>query len=171
MDFKDLSHARYSLRKFSDAPVEQEKLDLILEAARSAPTAHNRQPQRILVCRSEAAKERVLKATPFHFGAPLLLVVACDEEGSWHRECDGKPHGEIATALAIGQMMLQAADLGLGTTYIGVFDPQVLKAELAEELKGLTPLAVLPLGYPREDAHPSRLHAERKPVEELVRYL
>ena len=75
------------------------------------------------------------------------------------------------TALAIGQMMLQAADLGLGTTYIGVFDPQVLKAELAEELEGLTPLAVLPLGYPREDAHPSRLHAERKPVEELVRYL
>ena len=82
MDFKELAQARYSLRKFSDRPVEQEKLDLILEAARCAPTAHNLQPQRVLVLRSAEAREKARKATPFRFGEPLLLVVACDEAAS-----------------------------------------------------------------------------------------
>ena len=63
MDFKELAQARYSLRKFSDRPVEQEKLDLILEAARCAPTAHNLQPQRVLVLRSPEAREKAHKAT------------------------------------------------------------------------------------------------------------
>ena len=59
----------------------------------------------------------------------------------------------------------------LGTTYVGVFDPEALKTEFPEELKGLTPIALLPLGYPAEGAHPSRLHADRKPMEEIVKYL
>ncbi|MDY3281453.1 nitroreductase family protein [Dysosmobacter sp.] len=171
MDFKELAQARYSLRKFSDKPVEQEKLDLILEAARCAPTAHNLQPQRVLVLRSPEAREKAHRATPFRFGEPVLLMVACDEAASWHRECDNKAHGQIDAAIAVTQMMLQAADLGLGTTYVGVFDPEVLHAEFPEELKGLTPIALLPLGYPAEGAHPSRLHADRKPLEEIVKYL
>lgn len=171
MDFQELTQARYSLRKFSDRPVEQEKLDLVLEAARSAPTAHNLQPQRVLVLRSAGAMEKVRRATPFNFHEPLMLVVACDEAASWHREYDNKAHGQIDAAIAVSQMMLQAADLGLGTTYIGVFDPEVLKAEFPEELEGLTPIALLPLGYPAEGAHPSRLHGDRKPLEELVKYL
>ena len=170
MDFKELSRAWYSLRKFSDRPVEQEKLDLILEAARSAPTAHNLQPQRVLVLRSAEAREKARKATRFRFGEPLLLVVACDEAASWHRECDNKAHGQIDAAIAVTQMMLQAADLGLGTTYVGMFEPEKLLAAFPE-MAGLCPIAMLPLGYPAEGAHPSRLHADRKPVEELVRYL
>ena len=67
-------------------------------------------------------------------------------------------------------MMLEAADLGLGTTYVGMFDPEKL-CEAFPELKGLVPIALLPLGYPAEDAHPSRLHGSRKPLEELVTYL
>ncbi len=58
MDFEKLSAERYSLRKFDTRPVEQEKLDLILEAGRNAPTAHNNQPQRIFVFRSPEALER-----------------------------------------------------------------------------------------------------------------
>ena len=170
MDFKELSRARYSLRKFSDRPVEQEKLDLILEAARSAPTAHNLQPQRVLVLRSAEAREKARKATPFRFGEPLLLVVACDEAASWHRECDNKPHGQIDAAIAVTQMMLQAADLGLGTTYVGMFEPEKLWAAFPE-MQGTMPVAMLTLGYPAEGAHPSRLHASRKPLEELVKYL
>ena len=49
MEFLQLSEARYSLRKFSDRPVEAEKLAAILEAGRNAPTAHNLQPQRIVI--------------------------------------------------------------------------------------------------------------------------
>ena len=68
-------------------------------------------------------------------------------------------------------MMLEAADLGLGTTYVGMFDPEKLHAAFPQQLEGLVPIALLPLGYPAEGAHPSRLHSDRKPLEELVTYL
>lgn len=171
MTFEELTRARYSLRKFDSRSVEAEKLELVLQAARSAPTAHNAQPQRILVLRSDEAREKAGRCTPFHFGEPVLLIVAYDEAASWHREVDGKAHGEIDAAIATTQMMLQAADIGLGTTYIGVFDPAALKREFPAELEALTPIALLPLGYPAEGAHPSKLHSDRKPLQELVKYL
>ena len=170
MNFAELSAARYSLRKFADTPVEQEKLDLILEAGRSAPTAHNNQPQRIFVLRSPEALEKADGCTAAHFHPPVMLVIAYDPAVSWKREHDGKDHGEIDAAIAVTQMMLQAADLGLGTTYVGMFEPEKLIA-VFPEMAGLVPIALLPLGYPAENARPSRLHADRRPVEELAAYL
>ena len=171
MEFANLAAQRYSLRKFSDRPVEDEKLNAILEAGRNAPTAHNLQPQRILVLKSPGARERADACMGCHFHPPVLLVVSYNAEEAWKREDDGKNHGEIDAAIAATQMMLQAADLGLGTTYVGMFDPVKLCAAFPQELSGLTPIAVLPLGYPAEGAHPSRLHASRKPLEELVQVL
>ena len=78
MDFATLSAARYSLRKFSDQSVEAEKLALILEAGRNAPTAHNNQPQRIFVLRSPEALEKADACTSMHVHAPVTLVVAYD---------------------------------------------------------------------------------------------
>ena len=170
MDFASLSAARYSLRKFSDNKVEQEKLDLILESGRNAPTAHNNQPQRIFVIQSPEALEKADACTSMHFHAPVTLVVAYDPEAAWKREHDGKNHGEIDAAIAVTQMMLQAADLGLGTTYVGVFEPEKL-LEQFPEMAGLCPIAMVPLGYPAENARPSKLHTMRKPMEELVKYL
>ena len=170
MDFETLSARRYSLRKFSPAPVEAEKLALIVEAGRNAPTAHNLQPQRIFVLQTPEALEKADGCTASHFHPPVMLVVAYDAQAAWKRETDGKNHGEIDAAIAATQMMLQAADLGLGTTYVGMFEPEKLISAFPE-MAGLTPIALLPLGYPAETAHPSRLHADRKPMEELVRYL
>ena len=170
MDFEKLSAERYSLRKYSDRPVEPEKLALILEAGRNAPTAHNLQPQRIFVLQTPEALEKADGCTASHFHPPVMLVVAYDAQAAWKRETDGKNHGEIDAAIAATQMMLQAADLGLGTTYVGMFEPEKLISAFPE-MAGLTPIALLPLGYPAETAHPSRLHADRKPMEELVRYL
>lgn len=170
MDFAKLSAERYSLRKFSDQKVEQEKLDLILEAGRNAPTAHNNQPQRIFVIQSPEALEKADACTSMHFHAPMTLVVAYDPEAAWKREHDGKNHGEIDASIAITQMMLQAADLGLGSTYVGVFEPEKL-LEAFPEMAGLCPIAMLPMGYPAENARPSKLHTMRKPMEELVKYL
>lgn len=170
MPFAELSAARYSLRKFASAPVEQEKLDLILEAGRNAPTAHNNQPQRIFVIRTPEALEKADACTAAHFHPPVILVVAYDPEPAWKREHDGKNHGEIDAAIAATQMMLQAADLGLGTTYVGMFEPEKLLAAFPE-MAGLVPIALLPLGYPAENARPSRLHADRKPLKEMVKYL
>lgn len=170
MEFLQLSEARYSLRKFSDRPVEAEKLAAIPEAGRNAPTAHNLQPQRIFVLRSPEALEKADACTAAHFHPPVILVVAYDPEAAWKRETDGKNHGEIDASIAATQMMLEAADLGLGTTYVGMFEPEKLLAAFPE-MAGLCPIAMLPLGYPAEGAHPSRLHADRKPLEELVKYL
>ena len=170
MEFLQLSEAPYSLRKFSDRPVEAEKLAAILEAGRNAPTAHNLQPQRIFVLRSPEALEKADACTAAHFHPPVILVVAYDPEAAWKRETDGKNHGEIDASIAATQMMLEAADLGLGTTYVGMFEPEKLLAAFPE-MAGLCPIAMLPLGYPAEGAHPSRLHADRKPLEELVKYL
>ena len=170
MDFEKLSAERYSLRKYSDRPVEPEKLALILEAGRNAPTAHNLQPQRIFVIQSPEALEKADGCMGSHFHPPVILAVACDLEEAWKRETDGKNHGEIDAAIAATRMMLQAADLGLGTTYVGMFEPEKLWAAFPE-MQGTMPVAMLTLGYPAEGAHPSRLHASRKPLEELVKYL
>lgn len=170
MEFAKLSAERYSLRKFSDRPVEAEKLALILESGRNAPTAHNYQPQRIFVLQTQTALEKADGCMGAHFHPPVILAVAYDPATSWKREGDGKDHGEIDAAIAATQMMLQAADLGLGTTYVGMFDPEKLLAAFPE-MAGLRPIALLPLGYPAESAHPARLHTDRKPLEELVRYL
>ena len=129
MDFAKLSAERYSLRKYSDRPVEAEKLALILESGRNAPTAHNNQPQRIFVLQSPEALEKADACMGSHFHPPVILAVAYDPAVSWHREHDGKDHGEIDAAIVATQMMLQAADLGLGTTYVGMFDPEKLKED------------------------------------------
>ena len=170
MSFAELSVARYSLRKFSTQPVEAEKLDLILEAARVAPTAHNDQPQRIFVFQSPEALEAVRACTPCHFNAPMVLAVGYEADSAWVREVDGKNYGEYDTATVAAHIALQAADLGLGTTLVAMFDPEQLKAAFPQ-IGTATVTILIPLGYPREDAKPSRLHADRKPIEELVKYL
>ncbi len=171
MDFQQLAKARYSVRKFKPDPVEPEKLAAVLEAGRNAPTAHNNQPQRILVARSPEAVAKVEACHSFHWGAPLTLIVAVDPASAWVRPHDGKNYGEVDTSIAITQMMLQAADLGLGTTFIGMFDPEKLMAAFPEELAGLVPVGLLPLGYPADGARPSPHHEERIPPEEMIRYL
>lgn len=170
MDFAKLAAERYSLRKFDSRQVEPEKLALVLESGRNAPTAHNNQPQRLFVIQSPEALEKADACMGCHFHAPTIIAVGYDPAVAWDRETDGKNHGEIDATIAATQMMLQAADLGLGTTYVGMFEPEKLKVAFPE-MAGLEITAMLPLGYPAEGAHPARLHHDRKPMEELVKYL
>ena len=76
MGFMELAKARFSVRKFADKPVEQEKLDLLLEAGNIAPTAKNQQPQRIYVIRSKEALEKLAEYTPCIYGAGTVLLFA-----------------------------------------------------------------------------------------------
>lgn len=69
---------RFSVRKFKDQPIEPEKLEHILEAAKAAPTAKNLQPQRIFVCKSKKALAAIDAATKCRYGAPVVLVVCYD---------------------------------------------------------------------------------------------
>ena len=170
MDFAALSAQRYSLRKFSPRPVEPEKLEAILGSARNAPTAHNDQPQRIFVLSTPQALEKADACMGSHFHPPVILAVGYDPQAAWCREVDGKNYGEVDAAIAVTQMMLQAADLGLGTTYVGMFDPKALQRAFPQ-MEGVEIIALLPLGYPAEDARPSRLHAQRQDLETFVQYL
>lgn len=109
MDFLELAKERYSVRKFSDKKVEREKLDAILEAGRCAPTAVNYQPQRVLVLESPEALEKLKGCTPYHFHAPLALLVCYDREASWKRSFDNCDMGAVDAAIVTTQMMLEAA--------------------------------------------------------------
>ena len=160
MDFQALAAQRYSLRKYSDRPVEDEKLQLILQAAQSAPTAHNLQPQRIFVLRSAQALEKADACMDSHFHPPVILAVTYDAQCAWTREGDGKNHGEIDAALCAMQMMLQAAELGLGTTYVGMFSPEKLLASFPE-MAGCTPRRGRP---PRAPAHPAKAPRRPRPI-------
>lgn len=167
MEFKDLVTARYSLRKFSDRPVEQEKLDLVLRSAHLAPTAVNYQPQHVFVLKSEESLEKANRCTKFHFGAPMILVVAYDPTVAWTRGVDKKNHGEMDASMVACHMMLQAAELGLGTTFIGVYDPEALRKEFPE-MEGYETICLMPIGYAAEGAKPAHLHTDKKPYEDMI---
>lgn len=167
--FSELARARYSLRKFSSEPVEKEKLDMVLEAARLAPTAVNFQPQKIVVINDEEVLERLRECTKYCFNAKTVILVCYDKERAWARSADGVNFGDTDAAIAVTHMMLQAADIGLGTTYVGAFDPEKLRKAMNIPDKYI-PAALLPIGYPAEDAKPSDMHEKRIPVEDMVLY-
>lgn len=169
MDFLDLAKERYSVRKFSEKQVEKEKLDKILEAGRIAPTAVNKQPQRILVLDNEESINKIKKSTRYHFDAPMILVVCYDSDESWKNPYSGDDGGVLDGAIIVTQMMLQAVELGLGTTFVGHFDPQAVKEEF-QLGDNIVPVALLPIGYPTEDSKPSKAHNTRKNIEETVFY-
>lgn len=169
MKFINLAEDRYSVRKFSKKPIETEKLALVLKAGRLAPTACNNQPQRILVIENEEALSKLKKCTRYHFNAPVALLICYDNTCSWKRSFDGDDSGSVDASIVTTQMMLQAAELGLGTTWVAYFDPALLKSEFSLP-EHFVPVALLPIGYPAEDASPSTAHSQRKPLEETVFY-
>ncbi len=167
MDFIDLVEARYSVRAFSDKKVEPEHLACILRAGRLAPTGCNNQPQRILVVNSSEGMAKLAGCTRYTFGAPMALLVCYDKTRSWVRSYDQDNCGVVDASIAATHMMLQAADIGLGTTWVGSFDPDKLSAAFGIK-EPLTPVAILPLGYPAADARPSHLHSKKLPEKEMV---
>ena len=158
MTFQELAHARYSVRSFRDAPIEKEKLDLILEAGRVAPTACNFQPQKIYVAKSAEAREKLASVCRCTFGAPVILVVCYDRERDWKNKLmPGYESGETDAAIVCTHMMLQAFELGIGSCWVGYFNPKTV-AETLGLPENITVSALLPMGYPAEDAQPLPLH-------------
>lgn len=169
MDFLNLAKERYSVRKFSNKKVEQEKVNLILEAGRLAPTAVNYQPQRILVINSEERLELLKTCTPYHFGAPLALLVCYDNTISWKRKFDGTDMGTVDASIIATHMMLEVTSLGLGSTWVGHFDPE--KIRIAFSLpENIIPIVLLPIGYPDRESSPHPNHDKRFDIEKTVSY-
>lgn len=169
MEFLELAKSRYAVRKYQDKKVEEEKLQKILEAARVAPTAANRQPQRLIVIQSEEGLNKLKKAANL-YGAPLAIIVCGDKESVWKRQLDGKDALDIDTTIATDHMMLEAANLGLGTLWVCAFNPAIIREEfnLPEKVE---PVNILAIGYADgEPASPDRHKETRKPLEHIVRY-
>lgn len=166
MDVFATIQARCSVRRYRRDPVPEDLLGRVLEAARLAPTAANRQPFRIIVAHvpgREAELARIY-GRPWFVEAPLVVgVVALPAEG-WQR-VDGKPYADVDATIAMDHLILAAAGLGLGTCWVAAFDPVA-----AREVLGLPddvePLAFTPLGYPDADAGAKT----RRPLAELVKY-
>ena len=166
MEFSHLVEERYSVRAFTPDTVEQEKLDRVLEAARLAPTAANRQPFQLIVIQTQGREEE-LRAVydKAWFVEPPLVVCACGlpEEG-WTRR-DGKSYVDVDVAIVMDHLILAATNEGLGTCWVGAFDPAAARRVLGLP-NNVEPVAFTPLGYPADEARPKK----RKPIQELVRY-
>lgn len=167
MDFLNLAKKRYSCRSFLKKKVKKEKIEKILEAGRVAPTAVNFQPQRILVLDDEEKLSRLNECTKYGWGAPIVMVICYDKTISWKRQYDNKDEGIVDASIVATHMMLEIQDLGLGTTWIGSFDPEKVR-EIYKIPENLEIISLMPVGYPAEDAKPSSSHEKRNSMEEIV---
>jgi nitroreductase len=138
----------------------------VLEAARLAPTAANRQPFQIIVIHTAGREAELLRIYKRDwFVQPPLVLCACGVvEQGWVR-VDGKPYVDVDVAIAMDHLILAAADLGLGTCWIAAFDPAAAREVLGLP-EGVEPIAFTPLGYPAD--RPKR--KRRRPLSALVRH-
>ena len=167
MEFFELITSRYSVRGYKPDPVEEEKLHQVLDAARLAPTAANRQPFQLIVIHTEGRKEELSRIYGRDwFVQPPLIICACGiPTDGWTRQYDAKSYCDVDVAIAMDHLILAAAYLGLGTCWIAAFDPDAAR-EVLDLPDGVEPIAFTPLGYP-DTEQPEK---KRKPLEDLVRY-
>ena len=175
MDFLEIANARQSCRSYDETkPVEQEKLDAILEAARLAPSACNGQPYHITVCRGEKAKQAAkacqgMGMNKFASQAPVLLVISEEDyckTAAMGAKVKHNDYRSMDIGIAVAYLTAEAAAQGLGTCILGWLDDEKLRAICG--VKHPVRLAVT-LGYPAEG---EKLRGKkRKDMDTLVTYV
>lgn len=170
-DFYKLAESRYSVRKFKSNMIPDDVINTILEAGRLAPTAKNLQPQRIFVLKSSEAIAKANELSPCIYGAPVVIAIGYDDNEEWKSAISQKMHGGVTdTSIVLTHIMLQAAELGVGSCWVGMFNPD--EASKALNLPdNIVLTALMPLGYPADDCSPSDRHSSRKPVNDTVKFL
>jgi len=166
MEVFDCMKARRSVRAWAKREVEQEKLQRVLEAGRLAPSANNRQDWRFVVVRDAALRRRLADAAfgESFVGEAPVVIVACATQCDHVMPC-GHPSHLIDVAIAIDHMTLAARELGLGTCWIGAFNPAVVREVLGIP-ESVQVIELLPLGYPASWPAPR----PRKPLSEIISY-
>jgi nitroreductase len=166
VEFRELVRKRYSVRAYKPDPVEEEKLEQVLEAMRLAPTAVNRQPFQFVVINTKGreAELRRIYGREWFVQAPLIICACGVPAQNWVRS-DGKNYNDVDVAIAMDHLVLAATDLGLGTCWIAAFDPAAAREVLGLP-DGVEPVAFTPLGYAADQPRTK----ERKALKELVRY-
>jgi len=168
MSFLELAKARYSVRSFDSRPIEDEKLNMILEAGRVAPSAHNNQPQKIYIARSESARKKLASLSPCTFDAPVILVVCYDRDRSWKNSLmPGYESGETDASIVCTHMMMQAAELNIGSCWVGYFNADEI-SKVLNLPENLVVSALLPIGYAADHAKPAHLHEKYRTFEDTI---
>ncbi|MFQ6102564.1 MAG: nitroreductase family protein, partial [Anaerolineae bacterium] len=147
-------------------PVPDEILQKVLEAARLAPTAANRQPFQLIVIHTagrEGELRRIYKRDWF-VQAPLVICACGIPAQAWVRR-DGKRYTDVDVAIVMDHLVLAATDAGLGTCWVASFDVKAAR-EVLHLPDDVEPVVFTPLGYPADRPGPK----ERKALSELVRY-
>lgn len=165
MRFSELIRQRYSVRAYQSRPVEDDVLQQVLEAARLAPTAANRQPFRVVVMHTTGRETELqhIYGSKWFTQAPVVLCVCALPDEGWVRR-DGQNYCMVDAAIVMDHLILAATELGLGTCWIAAFDPDAAREALGLP-EGVEPVAFTPLGYPADQLRPKT----RKPLSELVR--
>jgi nitroreductase len=157
MNFQALIRARYSARAYKPDPVEPEKLERVLEAARLAPTAANRQPFRVIVVQTKGREDDLKRiyARDWLVQAPVVLCVCAVPAESWVRKSDGWNAAEVDASIAMSHIVLAAAEEGLATCWIAAFDPVAAREALGLP-PDIIPSAFTPLGYAADTGGPKK---------------
>ena len=165
MDVMEAINKRCSVRSYTDRAVETEKLDSILEAARLAPSASNRQEWRFIVVRDKKIRQSLMQAAKNQaFVGQAPVVIACCAETDNHLMTCGQACYPIDVAIAIEHMALKATEEGLGTCWIGAFHEDKVK-EILGIPDRVRVVELLALGYP---AGPCPKSKDRLSMEKIV---
>ena len=174
--FMDLALKRQSCRSFADVPVEHEKLEQIIAAARLTPSACNSQPWQFVVAERPDVVAKIAEAgqqmgiNGFLTGAKAFIVVLEDHAvlmAKIRTFIDSQYYAKQDIGAAVVTACYAAADMGLGTCIIGLYD----RAKIAEAV-GLPKTqrfgALIAVGYPADDAVREK---KRKDMDDIVRYV
>jgi nitroreductase len=147
MQFTELATKRYSVRSYKAAPVEDDKLQSVLQAARLAPTAANRQAFRLIVIPTKSRESELLRIynRPWFVQAPVVICICTIPDEAWVRS-DGKNYGDVDAAIVMDHLTLAAEVLGIP--------------------EQVDPIAFTPLGYPADQPRAKK----RKDLDDLVKH-
>ena len=167
MNVMDAIKTRKSVRAYLDKPIEDEKLNAVLEAGRLAPSASNSQEWRFVIVRDHNTKKRLSEAAggQAFVGEAPVVIVACAETDGHVMRC-GQLSYPIDVAIALDHITLAAVELGLGTCWIGLFDEKKVKEILGIPEK-IRVVEIMPIGYPID---PSPVGKRRLPLDMIVKY-
>jgi nitroreductase len=167
MNVFEAIRTRRSVRRYKTHPVEENKLQRILEAGRLSPSAVNKQPWHFIVVRDPSVREslRASYGQSWFVNAPLIIVVCADPSNAWVRR-DGEEYWKVDAAIALQNMILCATEEGLGTCWIGAFNEEPARRVLKIPEK-IRIVAMTPLGYADESKAPV---SDRKPLKEIMHY-
>jgi len=164
MELYEAIKRRYSCRSYADKPIENDKLERILEAARLAPSARNCQDWRFIVITDKKAKAALLeKATSQQFLANATIIAGCSVNNGT-MSC-GQPVAAIDVAIALEHIALAATAEGLATCWIGSFKPAGAREALGIP-ENIVVVELMGIGYPT-DKQPT---PKRMRLDEIVCY-